>query len=70
MRGLFFPATGDAREKSSAQETREAEDDGGMSNLTLIYINIFQQIPDSCSNNWRMIFYAKSQSIILDFDII
>lgn len=37
VRGLFFPATGDAREKSPAQETREAEDDGGMSNLTLIY---------------------------------
>lgn len=45
MRGLFFPITGDAREKSPAQETREAEDDGGMSDLTLIYyINIFQDI--------------------------
>jgi len=36
VRGLFFPATGDAREKSLAEEARKAEDDGGMLNIILL----------------------------------
>lgn len=30
VRALFFPATGDVREKSLAEETRETKDDDGM----------------------------------------